>query len=560
MLIQDDRAGIQQDEMTTVTYEEPLLHDKQTDPRARAIILGFECLDSTALNGMANNLIVYLQTVLHGSNASNAANVMTWYGAIYFVPIVGAVLADTYLGRYKTVLFSLVLYLNGTILVTLSAFLAEHQVTCNAKLCDPSNGFNHILFFLGLYLVAFGVGGVQSSLLPFGADQFDDRNPKEREKKQQFFSWFYLCVDFGVISSGTFIVWIQEYISWALGFGISTLCIAIAFGGFVLGTPTYHRKVPRGSPLRSLFQVLVCSLKNVRMELPMDTSLLHENDYKFPKLEHTDEYRKTLHFPIRFLDKAAIPFDSEAENSNKYAEFCTVTQVEEVKILFRLLPVWASGIVYSAAYFQMWTTFIQQGTAMDTKIMSISIPPASLSSFEVLCVMAWVLVYNKLAVPKMITEPTKLQRIGIGYFLIILTMAVAAFVEKKRLESVKNGEVISIAWQLPQYFLIAASEMFTFIAQLEFFYEEAPDSMKSLCTSFNLLAMSLGNYLSSLIVTLVTVLTGTDGSSGWIPADDLNRGHLNYFFLSLSCLSVVNFVVYVAFAKRYKLKRIILEM
>ncbi|KAJ4799942.1 Protein NRT1/ PTR FAMILY 8.5 [Rhynchospora pubera] len=500
----DDRARIQQDEMTTVTYEEPLLDDKQTDTRARAIILGFECLDSTALNGMANNLVVYLQTVLHGSNASNAANVMTWYGAIYFMPIVGA----------------------GTILVTLSAFLIEHQVTCDSKLCDTSNGFNPILFFLGLYLVAFGVGGVQSSLLSFGADQFDDRNPKEREKKQQFFSWYYLCVDFGVISSGT---------------------------------PTYNRKVPRGSPLRSLFQVLVCSLKNVRMELPMDTSLLHENDYKFPKLEHTDEYRKTFHFSIRFLDKAAIPLDSEAENSNKYSEVCTVTQVEEVKILFRLLPIWASGIVYSAAYFQMWTTFIQQGTTMDTKIMSISIPPASLCSFEVLCVMGWVLVYNKLVVPKMISEPTKLQRIGIGYFLIILTMAVAAFVEKKRLESVRNGEVISITWQLPQYFLIAASEMLTCIAQLEFFYEEAPDSMKSMCTSFNLLAMSLGNYLSSLIVTLVTVLTGTDGSSGWIP-DDLNRGHLDYFFWSLSCLSVVNFVVYVAFAKRYKIKRIILEM
>lgn len=196
---------------------------------------------------------------------------------------------------------------------------------------------------------------------------------------------------------------------------------------------------------------------------------------------------------------------------------------------------------------------------MDNKFMSISIPSASLSSFEVSCVMALVLVYNKLVVPNLTTEPTKLQRIGIGYFLMILTMAVAAFVETKRLESVRNGEVISITWQLPQYSIIAGSEMFSYIAQLEFFYEEAPDSMKSICTSFSLLAISLGSYLSSLIVTLVTVLTGMGGNPGWIP-DDLNNGHLDYFFWCLSCLSLVNFVVYVAFAKRYKLKRIILEL
>lgn len=183
------------------------------------------------------------------------------------------------------------MYLQGTILVTLSAFLIEHQVMCNVNPCDSTNELNGIFFFLGLYLVAFGSGGIRSSLLPFGADQFDDRSPREREKKQQFFSWFYLCIDFGVISSGIFIIWIQDNISWALGFSISTLCIAIAFGGFLLGTPTYRLKLPSGSPLKSLFQVLVCFLKNVNMELSMDTSLLYENDSNCLKLEHTDEFR-----------------------------------------------------------------------------------------------------------------------------------------------------------------------------------------------------------------------------------------------------------------------------
>jgi solute carrier family 15 (peptide/histidine transporter), member 3/4 len=194
-------------------------------------------------------------------------------------------------------------YLQGTVLVTLSAFLIEYQVTCNTNLCDSTNGLNNILFFLGLYLVAFGIGGIRSSLLPFGADQFDDRNPKEREKKQQFFSWFYLCLDFGVISSGMFIMWIQNNISWALGFSISTLCIAIAFGGFLLGTPTYQLKLPSGSPLKSLFHVVICFLKNMKMELPMDASLLYEDDDRGLKLEHTDEFRcVSLPVEVSYID------------------------------------------------------------------------------------------------------------------------------------------------------------------------------------------------------------------------------------------------------------------
>ena len=117
--------------------------------------------------------------------------------------------------------------------VTFSAFMPTAAVL----------GAKTIAFF-GLYLVAIGSGGVRSSLLPFGAEQFDDDNVVDRENKMSFFSWFYLCVDFGPIVSGLFIVWIQEKVSWGLGFGIATACIALAFGAFVLATPMYKRPMP----------------------------------------------------------------------------------------------------------------------------------------------------------------------------------------------------------------------------------------------------------------------------------------------------------------------------
>jgi solute carrier family 15 (peptide/histidine transporter), member 3/4 len=106
-------------------------------------MVGFECLDSTASNGVANNLVVYLQTVLHGSTASNAANVTTWYGASYFVPIVAAAIADTYLGRYKIILLSLILYL----IVGPVISLQHHSIfTCslqNLKVQCISIAFSH---------------------------------------------------------------------------------------------------------------------------------------------------------------------------------------------------------------------------------------------------------------------------------------------------------------------------------------------------------------------------------------------------------------------------------
>jgi peptide/histidine transporter 3/4 len=102
--------------------------------------------------------------------------------------------------------------------------------------------------------------------------------------------------------------------------------------------------------------------------------------------------------------------------------------------------------------------------------------------------------------------------------------------------------------------LLGAAEVFTFVGQHEFFYEQAPDTMRSFCSTLALLTNSLGNYLSSLIVTIVDYITTEDGNSGWIP-NNLNKGHLDYFFWLLAGLSFVNMLVYIVYAKKYKQKK-----
>uniref|UniRef100_A0A0D9VJU4 Major facilitator superfamily (MFS) profile domain-containing protein n=1 Tax=Leersia perrieri TaxID=77586 RepID=A0A0D9VJU4_9ORYZ len=526
-----------------------------------------DSLESTAFNGISTNLVVYLETVLHGSNIASASNVTTWFGTSYLTPIFGAIVADTFLGNYNTILVSLAVYLLGMMLVTFSAFLpTATDALCAAGAaasCDTGTGgvvAAQTVAFVGLYLVAIGSGGVRSSLLPFGAEQFDNDDAADRERKAAFFSWFYLAVDFGLIVSGVLLVWIQQNVSWGLGFGIATACIAVAFAAFVLATPMYKRRLPTGTPLKSLCQVVVAAFRKVAVEIPADAELLYEVvndkvDSSQPKIAHTGEFA--------FLDKAAVVSESDLEETPDAAarswKLCTVTQVEELKILLRLMPIWATSIIVSAAYSQMNTTFIQQGSAMDMRILSVPVAPASLGSFQVLCVLAWVLLYSKVIVPALRGfvaggEPSQLQRMGAGRLFMALSMAVAALVEMKRLDA--GGEKITIAWQLPQYFFLAGAEVFCYIAQLEFFFGEAPDTMKSTCTALALLTVALGSYLSSLIYAVVEAFTAAAGRPGWI-SDDLNQGHLDYFFWMMAAMCTLNFVVYSGFAKNYKLKTVL---
>lgn len=184
------------------------------------------------------------------------------------------------------------------IIVTLSASITFLKPpSCEGFSCPSANEAQKLVFFSGLYLVAFGSGGLKTSLLPMGADQFEDGNPIEMEKKGSFFNWFYFSVNVGALLSSTSIVWIEENVGWALGFGISTVFMTISIGSFLFGTPIYRLQKPNGSPLKRLLQVAIASFKNRSLEVPVNNSELYEAwDEKSSalgsrKLVHTDEFR-----------------------------------------------------------------------------------------------------------------------------------------------------------------------------------------------------------------------------------------------------------------------------
>lgn len=260
--------------------------------------------------------------------------------------------------------------------------------------------------------------------------------------------------------------------------------------------------------------------------------------------------------------------DATTEGFSNPWTICTVTQVEELKILTRMFPIWITGVIFSAVHAQLSTMFIEQGMVLDKLVGSFTVPPASLSTFDIISVIIWVPIYDRVLVPiaRRFTGKergfSELQRMGIGVFIQMLAMASAAAVEMKRLEiadseqlrNVKSAVPMSILWQIPQFFLAGAAEVFTSIGQLEFFYDQSPDAMRSLCSAFSLVATAFGNYLSSFILTVVSSATARGGKAGWIP-DNLNEGHLDYFFWLLTGLAFLNLIFYVFCAKMYRSKK-----
>ncbi|KAL1565807.1 protein NRT1/ PTR FAMILY 8.1-like [Salvia divinorum] len=549
----------------TVDYKGRPANRKKTGKwRACPFILGNECCERLAYYGMSSNLFLYFTNQLNQHNATASKNLSNWSGTCYAMPLVGGFLADSYLGRYWTIATFSIIYVAGMTLLALSASVHGLMPTCSEKDKCHATNLQTAVCFVALYLVALGTGGIKPCVSSYGGDQFDDADEEENRRKGSFFNWFYFAINIGALFAGSVLVWVQVNVGWGLGFGIPAGAMALAVVFFFSGTRLYRNQKPGGSPLTRLSQVVVAAVRKHNVQLPDDISLLYETSdadsviVESRKLEHTNE--------LRYLDKAAVEIESDhVRDSINPWSLCTVTQVEELKGIFRLLPVWATGIMFSTVYGQMGNLFLLQAVYMDARITShFTIPQASLTIFDTLSVIFWVPIYDGLIVPaarKLTGCPTgltQLQRIGTGLFISIFSMVAAAVLEVYRLRAVlRHGPgTVSIFWQVPQYFIIGCAEVFANIGQMEFFYGEAPDSMRSLCAALSLATTALGSYLSAGLVEAVTAASARGGPPGWIP-DDLNRGNLHYFFLLLAGLSVVNVVVFVFVARRYIYKKVV---
>lgn len=405
-------------------------------------------------------------------------------------------------------------------------------------------------------MVAFGYGGHQPTIATFGADQFDERNPKEKISKTAFFCYFYFALNVGSLFSNTVLVYYEDTGKWTLGFLVSLCSAIIALVAFLLGTPKYRYVKPCGNPLPRVAQVFVATVRKWEIE-PADPDDLFEVEGSESAIKGS---RKILHSnDFEFLDKAATITESDMNEAENPWRLCTVTQVEEAKCVMKMIPIWLCTIIYSVVFTQMASLFVEQGDVMNSRVGNFHLPAASMSAFDICSVLISTGIYRRILVPvagKLSGNPkglTELQRMGIGLIIGMLAMIAAGITELERLKHVTPNEKsssLSIFWQVPQYVLVGSSEVFMYVGQLEFFNGQAPDGIKSFGSSLCMASISLGNYVSSLLVNMVMGITARGNKDGWIP-ENLNRGHMDRFYFLIAVLTGFDFVIYVFCARWY---------
>jgi len=523
-----------------------------------------------------------------------AVQVNLFEGTCYLTPLLGAWLADSLWGRYRTILVFSVIYFIGMVMLALSAFVPGLTP-------DPDvypNPLQNAALYTSLYVVALGTGGIKPNVSAFGADQFDESVPADRKEKTSFFNWFYFSINLGSLLAVTVIVWIQENVSWAVGFAIPALCMALAVAVFIAGSGKYKHVEPSESPFTRVFHVVWAAFRARRASVATTSAQLPSDGnggdfgiaagrgavtFSLPNDSEPgiDENMPLLDAAIRsgsaeFHPSYSLPWLNAATQARAPggARRFTRQQVEEVKLVIRMLPVFFTTILYWTIYMQMGSFFVVQGSRMN-RIVSLPfgmgtflIPAASLSVINTVAIVALIPMYDKLLVPflRRIGRPMSLlRRIGWGLAVCVIAMVVASGVEGYRLRLVDAGELmhgsgivdISVWWQTPQYLLIGMSEVFTSIGQLEFFYDQAPDVMRSCSMALQLLSVCVGSYLSGAVVWATQAVTSAydPEGDGWLPKD-LNKGRLDLFFLFLSGLMFVNLALFVWVAASYEYKTV----
>ncbi|KAI3695113.1 hypothetical protein L1987_78101 [Smallanthus sonchifolius] len=536
---------------TSVVFNKGDHHDVNTCSRkaikggwkSAIFIIFVEFGERFAYYGVSGNLIMYLTLVFKQPLATAAKNVNLWHGVSAIFPILGGFVADSYFGRFKTIVFSSVAYLLGLVLLVLSveAIPLDHRL---------------LPFFAALYVINIGEGGHRPCIQTFAADQLPDA-------KSSFFNWWYLGIVLGATSSIVVVIYVEDNIGWGWGFAIPAIVVALALGVFLSGKSRYRREAPVGSPLTKVGQVIVAAFRKRRLLLENGWGMCVETEESGDSiLAHTNQFR--------FLDKATI-IDERDVSSGKSSPWrlCTVNQVEQVKLILRLIPIWLSCLMFSVVIAQLGTFYTKQASTLIRTIGSTNfqLPPASLQVLPGLTILTAVPLYERLLIPtarRLTGHPsgiTILQRIGLGIFFSILTMIVSALVESKRIKvATQHGLLdnpkailpMSAWWLVPQYVLMGVSDVFAIVGLQELFYDQVPDEMRSMGAAAYLSVVGVGSFMSSALISMIQVITGDE----WLQGDNMNRAHLDYFYWVLACLSGFSLVLYVFFAKGFVYKEV----
>ncbi|KAF7843370.1 protein NRT1/ PTR FAMILY 1.2-like [Senna tora] len=521
-----------------------------------------EALAKVASLGLGPNMILYLIRDYRLRIAIATKILLLSSAASNLTPLLAAFLADSYLGRFLSIGLGSIFTFLGMTLMWLTAMIPQARPPpCNhtTESCVPTTTWQFTLLLSCFALMAIGGGGLSCSLA-FGADQVNRKdNPNNQRVLEIFFSWYYASTGIAVIIAFTGIVYIQDHFGWKLGFGVPASLSFLSAFFFFVASPLYVKQKPNTSMFTGFVQVMVVSFKNRKLPLPpLNSDGMYHHNKDSDLIAPSDK--------LRFLNKACIIKDpqediaSDGSASNPW-NLCTAEQVEELKAIIKIIPLWSTNIMMSVNANQGSFPLLQ-AKSLDRHIIPTSstfqIPAASLPVIMILTIFLWVALYDRIILPlasKIRGKPVRINaknRMGIGLCLYFLHLVSAAIVETiRRSKAIKEGHIedddqvldMSVLWLFPQLFMAGIAEAFNAIGQQEFYYSEFPKTMSSIASSLFGVGMAGGNLVATAVFSIVDDVSSRGGTQSWV-CDNINKGHYDRYYWILASMGGGNLVYF----------------
>uniref|UniRef100_A0A3Q3D6R5 Solute carrier family 15 member 1 n=1 Tax=Hippocampus comes TaxID=109280 RepID=A0A3Q3D6R5_HIPCM len=348
--------------------------------------------------GMRAVLVLYFKYFLRWDDDMSTSIYHTFVALCYLTPILGAIVADSWLGKFKTIIYLSIVYTLGQVAMAVSAI---HDITDTDKDGTPDDmTFHVVMSMVGLFLIALGTGGIKPCVAAFGGDQFSDSQEKQR---RTFFSVFYLCINGGSLLSTiiTPILRAQEcgihtkQSCYPLAFGVPAALMVVALVVFIVGSGMYYKAEPQGNIMMDVCRCIGFAIKN----------RYRHRSGRYPKRQH-------------WMDWAEEKYDK-----------LLIAQIKMVlKVLFLYIPL----PMFWTLFDQKGSRWTLQATTMDGNFGALVIQPDQMQTVNPILILTLVPIMDSVIYPlikKCGLNFTPLKRMTVGMFLAALAFVCAALVQ-----------------------------------------------------------------------------------------------------------------------------------
>eukprot|EP00258_Populus_trichocarpa_P032679 XP_024448698.1 protein NRT1/ PTR FAMILY 5.6 [Populus trichocarpa] len=346
--------------------------------------------------------------------------------------------------------------------------------------------------------------------------------------------------------------------------------MALACLTFALGKSFYYADKPTGSPLIVIYRVLKAAFVKRHLQHAREPNDYYMNDsgglLLLPDIRIIREDNKSNLVLHLLLDKAALLETSKslsAEEQEQNGRLLPVRDVQRVKQLLALLPMWTALPIHGLVLATGSTFFVVQSESLySDPVLSINVLFLLQGFVTVIVpyvhdflVSGWIKKLpmhhvRPIWIQKLLKHRVGLVRIAIGIACSIICCMVSMLVETRRLNLIKTrGDAepfpMSTVWLVPQFFLIGLVEGLVADGLADFYNVHVDESLEHYESPFNESAIGVGKFLSA---ALVLTLSGS-----WFH-DTLNTSHLDKYYMLLGILSSVNLCFYLLVMYAYAWK------